>query len=189
MTEGGIAGVIWRERWRLGAWVVPALLAVVFAHQVLLPLAGRLGEAKVGLSALKENTYESSWLDSTQAALQEETLLLKAFHASRRAALASDSSVQAAVDRIRALAQGSGIEVIKTTPIISRVDSLTLLKVRIEGYARYSGLIGLFADLGRNHPDLFLDEMLIRQGGDRAGGRLETLLELHAYSEGAGALR
>lgn len=189
MTEGGIAGVIWRERWRLGAWVVPALLAVLFAHQVLLPLAGRLGEARVGLSSLKENTYESSWLDSTEAALREEVMLLKAFHASRRAALASDSSVQAAVDRIRALAQSSGIEVIKTTPIIARVDSLALLKVRVEGYSRYAGLLQLFSVLGGSHPDLFLDGMLIRQGGDRAGGRLETLLELHAYSENPGGLR
>lgn len=189
MMEGGMAGLIWRERWRLGAWVVPAVMAVFFAHHVLLPLAGRLGEARAGLSALKENTYESSWLDSTQAALREEAMLLKAFHASRRAALASDSSVQAAVDRIRALAQGSGIEVIKTTPIISRVDSLALLKVRVEGYARYSGLLDLFSVLRKDHPDLYLDEMLIRQGGERAGGRLETLLELHAYSEVPGAMR
>lgn len=179
----------WRDRWRLASWVVPALLVVVFAHQALLPMASRLTEARGRLYALKENTYESTWLDSTQAALREEAGLLKAFHDSRRAALARDSSVQSAVDRIRALAQTSGIEVIKTTPVIARADSLGLLKVKVEGYCRYPGLIGFFAELRGNHPDLYLDEMLIRQGGERSGGRLETSLVLHAYSEKREVLR
>ena len=165
------------------------LFRSVFAHQVLLPMAARLAEAKVKLAALKENTYESSWLDSTQGALREETGLLQAFHDSRRAALASDSSVQAAVDRIRALAQQNGVEVIKTTPIIGREDSLGLLKVRIEGYARFGGLMDLFSVLRKNHPDLYLEDMLLRQGGERAGGRLEAVLELHAYSENRGGLQ
>lgn len=179
----------WRDRWRLASWVVPALLVVVFAHQALLPLAARLMEARARLSSLRENTYESSWLDSTQAALRDEVELLKAFHASRRAALAKDSSVQATVDRIRALAQRSGIEVTRTTPVLARADSLGLLKVKVEGFARYPALTGFFAELRGSHPDLFLDGMLIRQGGQRSGGRLEASLVLHAYSESRRALR
>lgn len=176
------------ERWRLVSWVGSTLLAVLFAHQALLPLAGRLTEARASLAALKENTYESAWLDSTQASLRSETRLLREFHAARRAALAPDSSVQYTVDRIRALVQKSGIEVIKTTPALAKADSLSLLKVKVEGYARFGGLMDLFAALRAGHPDLFVEEMLIRQGGERAGGRLETALVLHAYSTRQGGL-
>lgn len=188
-SSGGLGTLIARERWRLASWIGAASLAVLFAHQGILPLAERLSEARSELALLKENTYEASWLDSTQAALREEVELLKAFHASRRASLSSDSSVQSAVDRIRALAQASGIEVIKTTPVLAHADSLGVLKVKVEGYSRYPGLMDFFSVLRRGHPDLFLDGMLIRQGGERAGGRLETLLVLKTYSEDREALR
>lgn len=180
--DGALASVVRDERWRLAAWLGPVVLAVVFAHQVLLPLAARHAEARARLADLKENTYEAAWLDSTQAALRADVEDLKAFQASRRAALAADSSVQAAVDRIRGLAQASGIEVIKTTPAVARADSLGLLKVRLEGYARYGGLTRFFATLRGSHPDLYVEEMLVRQGGERAAGRLETALVVHAYS-------
>jgi hypothetical protein len=170
------------ERWRLASWVGSTLLAVLIAHQAVLPLAGRLAAARSALTALKENTYEAAWLDSTQANLRADTELLREFHAARRAALAPDSSVQYAVDRIRGLAQKSGIEVIKTTPALAKADSLSLLKVKVEGYARYQGLMEFFAALRASHPDLFLEELLIRQGGERAGGRLEASLVVHAYS-------
>jgi hypothetical protein len=39
-----------------------------------------------------------------------------------------------------------------------------------------------FTTLRGGHPDLFLEEMLIRQGGERLGGRLEALLVLQTYS-------
>lgn len=178
-----------RDRWRLAAWIGPAALLVVFAHQALLPLATRLAEARARLAILRENTYEASWLDSTHAALKAETDLLAAFQASRQAALASDSSVQAAVDRIRALAQGSGIDVIKTTPAIARADSLGVLKVRLEGFMGYAGLQRFFASLRRGHPDLYVEEMLIRQGGERSGGRLEGVLVVHSYTRHPEAFR
>lgn len=187
--DRSLGSVLWRERWRLAAWMAPAVLASAIAHQALLPLAATLSEARASLGALKENTYEASWLDSTQAALQEETALLKAFYASRRTSLSSDSSVQTAVDRIRALAQKSGIEVIKTTPVLGRADSLGLLKVKVEGYSRFPALLDFFQVLRGGHPDLFLEEMLVRQGGERSGNRLETSLILHTYSEDVEALR
>jgi hypothetical protein len=93
------------------------------------------------------------------------------------------------VDRIRGLAQKSGIEVIKTTPTVGRADSLGLLKVRLEGFARHKGLLDFFVELRDSHPDLYLDEMLIRQGGERSGGRLESVLVLHSYAARHGALR
>lgn len=183
------AALLWRERWRLAAWLGPVLLVAAFAHQALLPLAADLSAARAALAGLRENTYEAAWLDSTQAALEAETALLRTFHASRRAALASDSSVQAATDRIRALAQRSGIEVIKTTPMLARSESLGVLKVKVEGYSRFPDLVAFFRTLRRGHPDLFLEEMLVRQGGERAGNRLEASLILHTYSEGRRALR
>lgn len=188
-AESHVGAVLAREKWRLASWVIPALLAVAFAHQILLPLAGRLAEARGRLASLRENTYVPAWLDSTQASLAAERDLLKAFHASRRASLTTDSSVQGTVDRIRALAQRSGIEVIKTTPVLASADSLGLLKVKVEGYARFSGLLDYFAVLRGGHPDLFLEEMLLRQGGERSAGRLEASLILHTYSLGRGGLR
>lgn len=188
-AETRVGSVLAREKWRLASWVIPALLAVAFAHQVLLPLAGRLAEARGRLASLRENTYVPAWLDSTQAALAAERDLLKSFHASRRASLTVDSSVQGTVDRIRALAQTSGIEVIKTTPVLADADSLGLLKVKVEGYVRFAGLLDYFGVLRGGHPDLFLEEMLIRQGGERSGGRLEASLILHTYSLGREGLR
>lgn len=183
MDSSGSGAIIAQERWRLASWIGVAALAMAFAHYAILPLAARLTEARAELSALRVNTYEKSWLDSTQSALTTEVDLLKEFHAARKGALSADSSVQAAVDRIRALAQKAGIEVIKTTPVLAKSDSLHLLKVKLEGYARFPGLMDFFTTLRGGHPDLFLEEMLIRQGGERSAGRLEATLVLHTYSE------
>jgi hypothetical protein len=177
-----------QERWRLATWVGAAALIVAFAHQFILPLAERLTESRAELSALRENTYEKSWLDSTQGALAADVELLKEFHAARMGSLSADSSIQAAVDRIRALAQKHGVEVIKTTPVLAKADSLRLLKVKVDGYVRFPGLMSFFSTLRSGHPDLFLEEMLIRQGGERTGGRLEATLVLHTYGLNTAAL-
>lgn len=189
MTEGGLGTAFWKARWSFACWAGPALLLAAFAHQVILPLAARQKEAGDRLAVLRENIYEEAWLDSTQAALRADVELLRDFHRSRRDALARDSSVQAAIDRIRGLAQKSGIEVIKTTPAVGRADSLGLLKVRLEGFTRHKSLLDFFVELRDSHPDLYLEEMLIRQGGDRSGGRLESVLVLHSYSLRQEALR
>lgn len=179
--ENGIASRIGQDRWRIAAWVVPALLLVAFAHQAALPLAARLRDAREQLRVLRENTYEAAWLDSTRGDLRNDVESLALFQASRESALNRDSSVQATIDRIRGLAQKSGIEVFKTTPILAKADSLSLLKVRIEGFSPYSGLLRFFEVLKKDHPDLFPEELLIRLGGERANGRLEGNLVLHVY--------
>jgi hypothetical protein len=179
--ENGLPARIWEDRWRILAWVLPAFLLAAFADQVGLPLAVRLRDAQTRLVTLRENTYEPAWLDSTRDALRKDVEALEAFRSSREGALNRDSSIQATVDRIRRLAQNSGMEVVKTTPILAKADSLRLLKVRIEGFSRYTGLVDLFTVLRRSHPDLFPEEMLIRQGGDRANGRLEGQLVIHVY--------
>ncbi|MDB5049721.1 MAG: hypothetical protein JWO30_2792 [Fibrobacteres bacterium] len=179
--ENGLPARIWEDRWRILAWVLPAFLLVAFADQVALPLAVRLRDVHSQLATLRENTYVPAWLDSTREALAKDVDALEAFKASREGALNRDSSIQATVDRIRRLAQSSGMEVIKTTPILGKADSLRLLKVRIEGLTRYPGLVELFKVLRRSHPDLFPEEMLVRQGGERADGRLEGQLVIHVY--------
>jgi hypothetical protein len=171
----------WEDRWRIAAWILPAALVTAFAHLAGLPLAAKYRDAREQLENLRENTYEPAWLDSTRGALEKDVTALTAFHASREAALNRDSSVQATIDRIRGLAQKSGIEVVKTTPILGKADSLRLIKVRVEGFARYGGLLAFFTALKAGHPDLYLDEMLIRQGGDRSAGRLEAHLVVNAY--------
>ncbi|MDB5105830.1 MAG: hypothetical protein JWP91_3519 [Fibrobacteres bacterium] len=184
--ENGFSARLWEDRFRIAAWVVPAVLLVVFAHQALLPLASRLRDVQSQLSVLRENTYEPKWLDSTRTALREDVEALTAFRESREGALNRDSNVQATVDRIRKLAQSSGFEVVKTTPILAKADSLRLLKVRIEGFSRYAGLLEFFTVLKRDHPDLFPEEMLIRQGGERAAGRLEGQVVVHVYDRRTG---
>ncbi|HKP97692.1 MAG TPA: hypothetical protein VJ385_18265 [Fibrobacteria bacterium] len=179
--EHGLPTRIWEDRWRILAWVLPACLLVLFADRVALPLAVRLRDSRSQLASLRENTYEPAWLDSTRDALRKDVEALRAFQVSREGALNRDSSIQATVDRVRRLAQGSGMEVVKTTPILAKADSLRLLKVRIEGFSRYAGLMELFRVLKDGHPDLFPEEMLIRQGGDRADGRLEGQLVIHVY--------
>ncbi len=177
----GLPAGIWEDRWRILGWVLPAVLLVGFADRVALPLATRLRDADTQLELLRENTYVPAWLDSTRASLRAEVEALKTFQASREGALNRDSNVQTTVDGIRRLAQGAGMEVVKTTPILAKADSLRLLKIRIEGFSRYPGLMGLFGALKKNHPDLFPEEMLIRQGGDRADGRLEAQLTINVY--------
>lgn len=187
--EKGIAARLWEDRFRIAAWVMPALLLVLFAHQALLPLATKLRDARAQLAVLRENTYEPAWLDSTRSALRQDVAALTGFQASRERALNRDGSVQSTIDRIRSLAQASGFEVVKTTPALARADSLRLLKIRIEGFSRYPGLLDLFTRLHREHPDLYPEEMVIRQGGDRAEGRLEGHLVIHAYDRRKGALQ
>jgi hypothetical protein len=187
--ENGIAARLWEDRFRIAAWVFPALLLTVFAHQALLPLATKLRDARGQLAMLRENTYEPAWLDSTRSALRQDVAALTDFQVSREGALNRDASVQSTIDRIRRLAQASGFEVVKTTPSLAKADSLRLLKIRIEGFSHYPGLLDLFTRLHREHPDLYPEEMMIRQGGERAAGRLEGHLVLHAYDRRKGALQ
>jgi len=188
MMEGWFRA-LWKERWRLALWTVPALIMVLFAHRLALPLAGKLANSRAQLAGMRENIYETAWLDSTQGALRRKTELLSAFHASRRSALNREAGIQATLDRIRGLAQKCGIEVVKTTTMLGREDSLGVLKVRVEGFSHYPGLISFFDTLKAGHPDLYLEEMLIRRGGERSQGRLENLLVLHVYGEREGKLQ
>lgn len=181
-----LPSLLWEQRWRLAAWLVPALVITAFAHYAVLPLAARLGESRAQLASMRENRYEPAWLDSTQAGLRGEVDALRAFHASRQAALNRDASVQATLDRIRALAQKSGFEVVKTTPALGKLDSLRVMKIRIDGFTGYPGLMALFDTLRTAHPDLYVEEMLVRRGGERARGRLEGHLLIHAYGQRAG---
>ncbi len=173
---------VWEDRWRIAAWILPALLIVGVVRQSLLPLAERLRDARGQIAALRENRYEAAWLDSTRKALQGDVSALSGFKAAREGALNRDSSVQATVDRVRALAQTSGIEVVKTTPILTKADSLGLLKVRIEGFARYPALLRFFSRIRAEQPDLFPEEMNLRQGGERSEGRLDAVLNVYVYN-------
>jgi hypothetical protein len=177
---------LWEDRWRILAWILPAILIVAVGQRSLLPLAGRLRDARGQIATLRENRYEPAWLDSTRAALQNDVSVLTAFKNAREGALSNDSSVQATVDRVRALAQSSGIEVLKTTPILSKADSLGLLKVRIEGSARYPALLRFFTRARAEHPDLFPEEMTVRQGGERSEGRLDAVLNVYVYDRRKG---
>jgi len=179
--ESGAFERIWEDRWRISAWLVPAITAVAFAHYAVLPLASRLQESRSRLETLRENTYVPAWLDSTRASLALDAEALREFSSAREAALTSGGGVQATVDRIRGLAQGSGIEVVKTTPVLGKSGALRLIKVRIEGYSRYPGLLAFFHTLKTSHPDLYLEEMIIRQGRDRSGSRLEGHLVVHVH--------
>lgn len=183
--ENAPASKLWEDRWRIGTWILPAFIAVCFAHQAVLPLAAKLRDTNEKLESLRENTYEPSWLDSTRRVLALDVETLRGFRASREASLNREASVQVTVDRIRGLAQSAGIEVIKTTPVLAKSDSLKMIKVRIEGFCRYPGLLAFFDVLKTGHPDLYLEEMLVRQGGERAGGRLEGRLSVHVYENPA----
>lgn len=187
MAEGPFKA-LWEERWRIAAYIVPAILIVFFANRAVLPLATRLRDVSGQLEAMRENTYESSWLDSTQSALKREVGVLKAFKTQREQALTTDGSIQITVDRIRSLAQKAGIEITKTTPILSRAEPLRLLKVRMEGYTHYAGLLQFFDTLKSDHPDLFLEEMSVRLGGERADGKLESHLILNVYDRKNGEI-
>jgi hypothetical protein len=184
--EGPVAR-LWEDRWRIAAWIGPALLLTAVLQRSLLPLAERLRDVRGQIAVLRENRYEPAWLDSTRKALEGDVEALSAFRKARESALNKDSSVQATVDRVRGLAQAAGIEVVKTTPILGRADSLSLLKVRIEGFARYGALLDFFAALKRSHPDLFPEEMVVRQGSERTAGRLDASLVIYAHSRRRGA--
>lgn len=183
----GLPARLWEDRWRIAAWILPALLLVAVLQQSILPLAERLRDVRSQIAVLRENRYEPAWLDSTRKALEGDVDALAAFRRAREGALNKDSSVQATVDRVRGLAQSAGIEVVKTTPVIGRADSLSLLKVRIEGFARYGALLDFLGTLKRSHPDLFPEEMVVRQGTDRSAGRLDAALVIYAHSRRRGA--
>jgi hypothetical protein len=177
---------LWEDRWRIAAWVLPALLILAVARLSILPLAERLRDSRAQVAVLRENRYVPAWLDSTKAALSRDVEALSAFKKARENSLNRDSNVQATVDRIRGLAQSAGMEVVKTTPVLAKADSLGLLKVRIEGNARYESLNRFFALVKSNHPDLFPEEMVVRQGGERYPGRLEAALTVYVYDRRKG---
>jgi len=176
-----ISARLWEDRWRIAAWILPALLILAVARLSLLPLAERLRDTRAQVTLLRENRYVPAWLDSTKAALTRDVEALSAFKKARENSLNRDSNVQATVDRIRGLAQTVGMEVVKTTPVLGKADSLGLLKVRIEGNARYESLNRFFALIKANHPDLFPEEMVVRQGGEHSSGRLDAALTVYVY--------
>jgi hypothetical protein len=176
---------LWEDRWRILSWILPAFLIVAVVQRSLLPLAERLRDARGQIASLRENRYEPAWLDSTRNALQRDVSALAAFKKAREGALNRDSSVQATVDRVRGLAQSSGMEVVKTTPILAKADSLGLLKVRIEGFARYPALLKFFSRARAEHPDLFPEEMSLRQGRERSEDKLDAVLNVYVYSRRA----
>jgi hypothetical protein len=186
MMANAWAARLWEDRWRIAAWILPSLLIVAVGRYSLLPLAGRLRDARGQIATLRENRYETAWLDSTRSALQRDAAALAAFKQAREGALNRDSSVQATVDRVRALAQTAGIEVVKTTPILSKADSLGLLKVRIEGFARYPALLRFFSRARAEHPDLFPEEMSLRQGRERSEGQLDAVVDVYVYDRRPG---
>ena len=173
---------LWEDRWRIAAWLLPVLLILAVARLSLLPLAERLRDTRAQVAQLRENQYVPAWLDSTKTALSRDVDALSAFKKARENSLSRDSNVQATVDRIRGLAQSAGMEVVKTTPVLAKADSLELLKVRIEGNARYESLNRFFATVRADHPDLFPAEMVVRQGGERAPGRLEAAMTVYVYN-------
>lgn len=187
MGNAWLAG-LWEDRWRVAAWILPALMVVAVARQSLLPLAERLRDVRGQIAVLRENRYEPAWLDSAKGALKGDVDALAAFRQAREAALNRDSTVQATVDRVRSLAQSAGIEVVKTTPILAKADSLGLLKVRIEGFARYQSLLRFFSLARSGQYDLFPEDMLVRQGGERSAGRLDAALTVYVYSRRKGAV-
>lgn len=182
----GLPARFWEDRWRIAAWILPAVLIIAVARLSLLPLAQRLKESRVQVALLRENRYVPAWLDSTKATLARDVEVLAAFRQAREGSLNRDSNVQATVDRIRGLAQGAGMEVLKTTPVLGKADSLGLLKVHIEGYARYESLMRFLGQLRSDHPDLFPEEMSVRQGGEHAGGRLDAALTVYVYDRRKG---
>lgn len=180
------AARLWEDRWRIASWILPSLLIVAVGQRSLLPLAERLRDARGQIATLRENRYEPAWLDSTRSALERDVSSLTAFKKAREGALNRDSSVQATVDRVRALAQASGIEVVKTTPVLAKADSLGLLKVRIEGFARYPALLKFLSSARAAHPDLFPEEMTLRQGRERPEGQLDAVLNVYVYDRRPG---
>jgi hypothetical protein len=184
--EEGMLFRLWEDRWRLLTWLLPSIILMVFANLAVIPLISHLKTLKGKVVELRENTYEAAWFDSTQRDLRTDVNLLKKFQSAREAALTSDSNIQMSIDRIRGLAKRTGIELTKTTPVLSRVESLRLLKVQVEGYARYVDLIEFCDTLRVHHPDIFLEELLLRQGRERADGRLETHLVLYEYDRKQG---
>ncbi len=179
---------IWEDRWRIAAWLIPCIILTSFANFVVLPLAEHLTRTKAKITELQENIYEAAWFDSTQRSLESEVKLLKDFKASRESALTADSSIQTSIDKVRSLAQHAGIEITKTTPILSRAESLRLLKLQVEGYTRYTDLLEFFDALQLHHPDIFLEEMLLRKNGERVDSRLEAHLVLYEYDRKPGEL-
>jgi hypothetical protein len=177
----GSAARFWEDRWRIAAWILPSLLLIAVARLSLLPLAERLRETRSQVAALRENRYVPGWLDSTKAALGRDVDALSAFRRARGNSLNRDGNVQATVDRIRGMAQAAGIEVVKTMPVLGKADSLGLLKVRIEGYARYESLTRFLASVRAGQPDLFPEEMVVRQGGEHSAGRLDAALTVYVY--------
>ncbi len=181
----GMAARMWEDRWRIAAWILPAFILVLVADRSILPLAERLRAARAQVEALRENRYEAVWLDSTRAALQKDVEVLTGFKQAREGALGRDSGVQATVDRVRGIAQAAGIEVLKTTPILAKADSLGLVKVRIEGVAAYSALLRFFSETRERHSDLFPEEMALRQGRERTG-KLDAVVTVYVYSRRKG---
>ncbi len=169
------------NRWKIALHLLPILLILGMAHFLALPLIQKYAKLQNDFQSLQENKLESQWLDSTENALQKDVALFQKFKFAKIRALNSDSNIQETIDHIRNLAQKTGFDVLKTTPTMIQAEPLNSLKLRIEGPVAYPSLIELFDSLHLNHPDLFLEEMLVKKTSDRSDGKLEAHLTLQIF--------
>ncbi len=169
------------NRWKIALHLVPILLILGMAHYLALPLIQSFAKLQNEFHSLQENKLERSWLDSTENALHQDVDAFKKFKEAKIKALNSDSNIQETIDHIRNLAQKTGFDVLKTTPTMVQAEPLNSLKLRIEGPVAYPSLMELFDSLHLNHPDLFLEELLVKRAGDRFSGKLEAHLTLQIF--------
>jgi hypothetical protein len=137
------------------------------------------------LKALRANVYRQDWLDSANASLRLEVETLRDFHRQIRRALSPETRDEAISDPLRRGAQAAGCEVLRLSASRDSAGGLRRLRMRLEGRGDFDALLRLFRDWRENHPEVYVDEALIRKAS--GGGQKLTLqisLAVHLDSPG-----
>ncbi len=160
-------------------WLAPAAVLYLFLRFAVPALAENLSAAENELARLTENTYEKPWLDSTESRLRDDVARLQEFAASRKKSLPTEASTQYVVDRLRTLAEESGMEVLRTLPALGKAGELQRIQVRLEGLADYPQIHSLLSRMHGEFPDLYVEELSLRT----TERRLETSLHVFSHAD------
>jgi hypothetical protein len=169
----------------LAVALLPAGLFIALLQGPMLALASKRLDRQAELKALRANVYRQDWLDSANASLRLEVETLRDFHRQIRRALSPETRDEAISDPLRRGAQAAGCEVLRLSASRDSAGGLRRLRMRLEGRGDFDALLRLFRDWRENHPEVYVDEALIRKAS--GGGQKLTLqisLAVHLDSPG-----
>jgi len=151
------------NRFKSALWLIPVLIAGAFAHLIVIPLAEKTIELRMTTVKLSSHKYEKAWLDSVNAALEFKVKKLSAHLHELKSRTISPKEIEGAADHIRNILTQSGVDVIKSSPVLIDDPDLSILTVTFQGTTNFDNLMNFFEVLKNDFSQYSIERMTVRK--------------------------